>query len=448
MSINSLPLQIFVYTFVLIATMTLSIKTLFWQLLLVSFATKLLILLLIGFTAFIVTLIFRNRPGTINERITPLVWLFGIWVMLSVPIVLYQLLGTQEIIGDIPKDTQSSITVKSRPNIILVTFDALRTRDMSVYGYDRQTTPFITEWARNASIFSRLEAESTYTTPTTASLMTGKRLWTHQTFHNSGSKPVRSYDESLPSLLKKNGYYTAAFVGAEPATANQLGIDHDFDFSPFASDFMSPRSLLGYIDKLLFQLFSDKFRMYDWVTKKDFVFNRVMMYFSRNIIKSESPLDIVFNRFLLHFDDRLKEPFFTWIHLHPPHDPYLPPKPFMGMFDASLELRTKKNQGKLVNGTGIMSVTEATQATVDTLRARYDEDIRYCDNQFEIFIKELSTRNLLNNTIVILSADHGESFEHNILGHGCLDLFEEVTDRKSTRLNSSHIPLSRMPSSA
>jgi arylsulfatase A-like enzyme len=64
---------------------------------------------------------------------------------------------------------------------------------------------------------------------------------------------------------------------------------------------------------------------------------------------------------------------------------------------------------------------------VDVLRDRYDEFIRYCDKQFEYFISELAKRDVLKNTIIILSSDHGESFEHGYIEHGGLHLYEQVT---------------------
>ena len=408
----------------LMAIIATSLKNYFWFGLEVPFTLKLLTFLLLGLTAIVISFLIRTRLNAINAHITPLVWLFAIWVVLSLPIVAFQYFGYHKAEIKLSKSAQFS----NRPNIILVTFDALRTRDMSVYGYHRETTPFISDWARSASIFTKLEASSTYTTPSVASLMTGKRVWTHHTFQNEGSKPDKSYSESLPALLKKNGYYTTAFIGTKPATASQLGIDHSFDLSPYASDFISPSSLLGHVNKLLYTLFSDKFRLYNWIVKKDFVFYPVLRLVSRKVLKTESPPYNVFYRFLVSLRTQMGEPFFTWIHLHPPHDPYLPPEPFIGMYDASSELRTKADQAKLVSGIGHVTVNEDVQDIISTLRARYDENIRYCDYEFENFITQLSSIKLLNKTVIILSSDHGESFEHNVLGHGCLDLYEEVTN--------------------
>jgi len=110
----------------------------------------------------------------------------------------------------------------------------------------------------------------------------------------------------------------------------------------------------------------------------------------------------------------------------------------MGMFDSSPELktfksqwkalRTLKNQWRLYKPQGF---SQEMQTTLDTLRARYDEFIRYSDKQFEDFINGLKKRDKLKNTVIIFSSDHGESFEHNYVGHGRKYLYEQVT----------HIPL-------
>jgi arylsulfatase A-like enzyme len=68
------------------------------------------------------------------------------------------------------------------------------------------------------------------------------------------------------------------------------------------------------------------------------------------------------------------------------------------------------------------------QPEVETLRARYNEFVRYCDKQFEDFITQLTKRGKLKNTVIILSSDHGESFEHGYLTHGNEHLYEQVTN--------------------
>ena len=165
--------------------------------------------------------------------------------------------------------------------------------------------------------------------------------------------------------------------------------------------------------------------MYDWIIKGDFILRRVIDIISRNFSKTIVPPERAFNRFLLNLSDNLPEPFFIWIHVFPPHHPYLPVEPFMGMFDSSPELRTLKSQWKLPLN---LPYKEEMQPTVDILRDRYDEFIRYCDKQFEDFITQLTTEYNLENTLIILSSDHGETFERNFLGHTGPDLYEQLTN--------------------
>jgi arylsulfatase A-like enzyme len=102
------------------------------------------------------------------------------------------------------------------------------------------------------------------------------------------------------------------------------------------------------------------------------------------------------------------------------HDPYLPPEPFKGYFNSSPDLSTWKSQNR---GHKIRQI--------NIYKDRYDEFVMYVDSRFKAFINEFAKRKAFNNTVIILSADHGESFEHNYKGHGSIHLFEQVT----------HIPL-------
>lgn len=386
------------------------------------------------FTSVLLTWLLRNRAArwidVVQNRITPLVWLFGICVALSVPFVAYHtwVKQPQNVIS--PKTFPSSVENKNRPNIILVIFDAMSARDMSLYGYQRPTTPFMEKWAGTATLFTRIASESHYTKPTMTSFMTGKRLWTHRIYCIEGAAPETI--ESLPAVLKNNGYYNMAFIVNPPATVKSLGIAGSFDIAPQPSEFSTPVSVYGWLDKLLTQLFSEKILLHDWILKGDFIMRRFVDVISRNYSKTLVPPENAFDKFLWIIDGndgRFPEPFFAWIHLLPPHGYYLPPDPFMGMFDASPELRSLKSQYEAFNRQP-MPYTPAMQSGVEIMRARYDEFIRYVDSQFEDFIANLAARDRLKNTLIILTTDHGESFQHNWIFHGGT-LYEPET----------HIPL-------
>ncbi len=403
-----------------------------------SSLVKLIVFCCLIFVALSLTWLFRNKLDIIQDRITPLVWLFGIFILISMPLVAYKTWWVQTKFEVQPKSIKYSNVPIDRPNIILITFDALTTENMSLYGYARLTTPFISKWAQGASVFTRAEAASCWTPPTVASLMLGKRVWTHQLYHSEGgAQPVKSAAENLPKLLQENGYTTMAFIFNQMhASSKIIGISENFDIVPLQSELSTSASnLLDKIDEWMSKFFFGKIKMYEWFLRSDFIFGRIVNKISNyNVTITEFPPQKAFNSFLNIIDHNPRKPFFTWFHLYPPHHPYLPPEPYMGMFDASSRFRTEKSFDDL-----IMSSTaritqyypnQDVQSIVNTLRARYDEFIRFADNQFNDFINQLQERDELNNTIIILSSDHGESFEHNYIGHGGA-LYEEQT----------HIPL-------
>jgi arylsulfatase A-like enzyme len=265
--------------------------------------------------------------------------------------------------------------------------------------------------------------------------MTGKRVWSHQVYHLDSSKPVNSHSENLPLMMKNNGYTTMAFVlNKKHASPKTLGIFNSFSIVAPTSDLITSVSWLGNIDEVLYEIFGDKIRLYDWLTKRDFIVDKIFSIFSRGHSVTGVPPEKAFDSFLKTIDNKSTSPFFVWIHLYPPHDPYLPTNPYIGMFDSSSRFRTNISQREvLMQSTAAISrkyPTQQVQVIVDSLKARYDEFIRYCDKQFEEFIEELNVRSKLMNTVIILSADHGETFEHGYVGHNS-NLYEQET----------HIPL-------
>jgi len=425
---------------ILLGALSWKVKKSLWPYALTSFQIKLTVFLCVALGALLLTKIFSKKAAhwinIVHDRITPLVWLFGTFVLFAIPLVSYYAWF---------KDTDTSflevvsmpdvVTNQARPNIILVTFDALSARDMSVYGYEKDTTPFIRDWAKNATVFTMAEAASNFTTSATASLMTGKNVWTHRTFHIEGTKPVNSHFENLPYILKKHGYFNIAFVVNPHTSVQILGIEDSFDIAPIASDFSKPASLVssqfGVLDVLLFRLFGNKIKKYNWILENDFILDKLLRVVSTDYSYTSVPAEEVFGRFLNILNESIPQPFFAWLHIFPPHDPYLPPESYRFFFSASTEYRTYKSQEKIKLETykylfEYLPYPNELQPAVGLIRNYYNEFIRYCDKQFEGFIEGLDKLSL-KNTVIILSADHGESFEHGYYTHGGPFLYEQVT---------------------
>ena len=436
-------LLLYIGVFMLFGALVWKGKKIIWPYVQTTFQIKLVVLLCISIVSLLTVRLFRDKAkqwtGIFMQRITPLVWLFGIFVILAVPLIAYYTWRDGPDITVSQKITPNLSVDKNRPNIILVTFDALAARHMSAYGYNRETTPFISKWSKNATIFSMAEAASNFTTPSAASLMTGKRVWTHQTYHIEGMKPVRSSTESLPRVLKDNGYFNVALIVNPFASIRVLGMSNSFDIAPLTSELGEPASLFGWkfgiIDVMLYRAFGDKIRLHNWILKNDFILGKFLNLVSRNVNRTEVPPERAFNNLLEIMDNNIPKPFFAWIHIFPPHDPYLPPKPFQGEYNPSPKLRTYKSQEKLVDESytylfRFRRIPDEMLRASDLMRDYYDEYVAYIDKQFEDFIEE-SNKRKTGNTVFILTADHGESFEHGYLTHGGPFLYEQVT----------HVPL-------
>lgn len=417
-----------------------------------SLQLKLIVFLCVLSVAIFLSWLLRNRTALldrvtkllaiIQQQITPIVWIFGLVVLISMPIVVYKTMGSKESEIVLPKFIKHSSTSKERPNIILVTYDALAARNMSVYGYGKNTTPFISKWAREASLFARLQAASNWTGPTCSSLMTGKRVWTHQKYdpHIYGSPAIKSNTENIVLELKKNGYYTMAFIQNSTASVEALGIKDSFDLISPYWHLRNPLTLKGNIRFWLDRVFHNKIKFIHWIIAEDFIFGSLLNRFPANIHATVVPPEKVFYKFFASLDNKIQTPFFAWIHLLPPHDPFLPPPPYMQSFNDSLQFTTKKTLRELkvslqkhMNKNiqslkiSLQDQDNFRQADLSILVSRYNEFIRYIDNTFKDFIDELG-RKRLKNTVIMLSADHGESFKHGYIIHGGPFLYEQVTN--------------------
>lgn len=406
-----------------------------------SYLFKLIVFFCLSIAAAILSWLLRKQAerwlGIIQESITPLVWLFGVVVIMAVPLVVYHTWFKEADIK-VHKQTSSQPAIEeNRPNFILVTFDALTACNMSSYGYNRETTPFISEWAKSATMFKRIVASSNATVPTLTSFMTGKRVWSHASYFSEGFS-TQENNHNLAQILKNNGYYNRIYIGNRLTTPKALGMESAYDFVSKVEAFRSLSfSVLGIIDELLHRFFVDKIPLYNWIIKEDFLLHKILWVSASGSSKVYLPPERAFNDFIESIEKgEIPEPYFVWFHFYPPHDAYLPPSPYMGMFNASPELRSEKSQDMAEQYLSREYAKNAEETlsmvqTCNALRDRYDESILYCDKQYGDFMKRLDGRNISTNAVIILSSDHGESFNHGYITHGSTELYEHVT----------HIPL-------
>jgi arylsulfatase len=377
---------------------------------------------------------------SINYRIAPLVWLFTLVFIISLPLSFLSNLQANAYYA--PADTVKSVhSGKKQPNIILVTMDALTARDMQLYGYDLPTTPFISEWAKGAAVFEKAYSASNWTTPSSMSLMTGKRVWTHRISYQASFSPVKKTDECLPRVLRDYGYDVYGFVQSVNAHPVTLGMKSYFLIKDAAVTFKKPAEF--WIDRLE-ELFRYRRISQRWI----FTSNKIIQSINPqrpDQYSPDMPAELVYDRFLDYIaekkeGDKPGRPFFAWLHVFPPHYYFLPPAPYMDRFEDSDMYNSLKKQYEII-GTAERKQKDASrfwtnylpenQMNMNILRKRYDEYILYSDDRFRSFLSRLSGVVDMSNVIIILSSDHGESFEHNYATHGGHHLYEALV----------HIPL-------
>lgn len=269
--------------------------------------------------------------------------------------------------------------MKNPPNIVLLSVDALRADHLSWYGYHRTTSPFLDSLAESEVVFTHAYSPSTHTREAVPALLTGHRPPAH------AASGYRLTGTSIAERLADAGYATGGFH-SNPYASKAYGFDDGFH------EFNDDLLLGGNRLTALAQRALEKF-----------IFKRGEYY---------ARADEINRRGLAWLDDQ-REPFFLWMHYMDVHGPYVPPaeaRKFSDPIDSSeaesLYQRCVKNPEAITE--------EEHQQLIDT----YDDEIRYCDAQIEQLFAELDDRGLREDTIVVITADHGDAFaEHGYYGH-------------------------------
>lgn len=263
-------------------------------------------------------------------------------------------------------------------NIILLSCDALRADHLSWYGYDRQTSPNIDEFAGECLRFSNSYSASANTREGVPALLTGK--YSDVAIDESFKLDV----DTVGNILSKEGFSTAAFH-SNPYASRAFSMDRGFD--RFDDDLhLGNHKLIALIQRAL-----DKLR------------NR--HYARANEINDRS----------LAWIDERESPFFLWNHYMDTHGPYEPPGKFRTKY-AEREISDRDAQS--LYRRAIKDPESITDDEQQLLIDLYDGEIRYNDEQIRVFLDELRERDLLEDSLIIFTADHGDAFgEHGYYEH-------------------------------
>ena len=262
-------------------------------------------------------------------------------------------------------EEEASITESAPPrqdNVVLISIDTLRPDHLSLYGYPRETSPEIDAFFGKSELWKNAYAAEASTAPSVVSLLTGRLPQNHgvRLFYRHLGDDI----PTLADILTTNGYDTSAIVSNIVLTAEATGLDQRFDHY---DDFVDEREGIRKV----------------WERRA-----------SRT---TDAALEWLGNR------ASSASPHFLWVHYIDPHGPYRSPadKPRSFSHEGRQEIPLNR----------VPRYTRLKEDPTDGLLYidRYDEEIAYMDREVGRLLDEYKTAGLVENTIFIFTADHGET---------------------------------------
>jgi len=275
-----------------------------------------------------------------------------------------------------------------KPNILLMVLDCTRADHLSCYGYPRPTTPFLDALAAEGTLFENMSSCAPWTLPSHASLFTGEFPTTH-----GATDEHRRLGDRLPTLaelLRETGYVTAAFC-ANPWVSRETGLGRGFD------SFFSNRrgGVLGW----------------------------PLAYVSKAVDVAVGRRDsgsFHTNRAFAHWLAGLKHerPFFAFVHYNETHLRYHPPARFRNLFVGPSDSRSRIRRLNQDCNAYLAGAVSMSDDDFRLLAALYDGELRHADSRLEQIAGVLQDIGRWEDTLVIVTADHGENLgEHGLMSH-------------------------------
>jgi arylsulfatase A-like enzyme len=275
--------------------------------------------------------------------------------------------------------------------IILYVMDSLRADFLSCYGYEKETSPHIDEIAQEGVLFTQAFAQSTWTRPSGASILTSRYPSAQGLLTNDDALP--SAVPTLPEELKRAGFKTIAI-----STIGNISVDFGFGkgFDRFVALYKEEEVKRRRANLNFARLGWNK----DNWDKKNFENQSA----SVPISTSEDINEIIYP----FLEENRNKDLFILIWSMDTHDPYFHRDPQMARFCYSREVWTYKDILK-----------PHTQEEIKLFKTIYEDMIYYNDHHLGALVEKLKELDLFDQTFFILTADHGESFgEHGINSHG------------------------------
>ncbi|TDI93314.1 MAG: DUF229 domain-containing protein [Caldithrix sp.] len=319
---------------------------------------------------------------TVVRRTSP--WVAGLTAALLLTVYTWKLLPEYRALAKLPPAKPGSA------NVLLIVLDTVRASSLSVYGYNRPTTPNLEKFARTGVRFESALSSSPWTLPSHGTMFTGRLP--HELFASgetpiNGGNPILSSHATLAEVLTDNGYITGGFVGNLLYCSHAHGLDRGF---AHYEDFLASSQSVFLSSTFGVEIFKKMRRLLKW---------------NEPVRKTAGDINQAFLDWLGDNDQR---PFFVFLNYIDAHAPYMPPKSFERKFGDG-------KPGKV--SVDLMRKYEPEK--IKKLQDAYDNCIAYLDEEIGKLLESLQVRGVLENTVVIITSDHGEHFgEHDLMLHG------------------------------
>lgn len=301
-----------------------------------------------------------------------------------------------------------------RPNVILITMDTVRADHTSLHGYERDTTPNLKKLAGEATVYTKAIAISDMTLPSHGSMFTGMYPRRHGAHYappkNPLGGPLAKDVPTLAEILSANGYSTMAAVANFAYLSPEWGLARGFHvFDRCASPVLLEPGQRYYLRNVV----RDSLGVFVSTAE-----------FDRTTKRAEA-----INSDALKLLDRATngQGFFLFVNYMDAHMPYVPPPPFDHLF-ASDGGELRQAEAAAVREGVLRAKRRITSGEHRRLVALYDGGIAYIDFAIGELIAELRRRDLYDNTMIVITSDHGEAFgERDLMGHGGISVYQDQT---------------------
>jgi arylsulfatase A-like enzyme len=300
----------------------------------------------------------------------------------------------------VPRVSSGTPTHK-RTNVLWIVLDTARADRLGVYGHEAATTPFLDEWAQHCVVFDRAIANGIWTLPSHASMFTGLPACSHGCGFNTDW--LDDSFQTVAEVLRENGYATAC-LSSNPFVGPQTNLSKGFDTPLVIYDFQ--RAI-----RFSLALLCEKWGLTPPIPWLDLDYGAAL---TNHLVA----------RWLAEHADT---PVFVFINYMEAHLPYLTPKRYRQLFlpsngvHRSYELR-RSVYGKLEDWLGFDANIDGYEVMPpfdrQVIKRQYEAALRYLDDRMREVIDIFRQRGLLDDTLVVIAADHGEYLDtHGLWSH-------------------------------